>query len=353
MKHKWGRTFLPLKAPTQSISISALQPCSSPLPGWCVAGATAKLCNSSGSTDMPQSLSRRSRLRGGKWWQGSVTNRCPVNPRNWIWTGVVVRSVSSSPMLNGSLTKDQPWFLLSCLIKSARFLYFFFFLSKRKVFLLCRISWSRASPIRCEWQTTNLMQSAVVIIQPLVIDPAKHITSQMHFHIYYANGLGYCYIRHSEKENHYEWWLRWHIPNVIFLHDSWDIMTREHQRPYLNVVVHQSTQRLANIPKTYYSGLRCDERACHRSLCFAALSSTLSLWSHQCKCRLRSALHFVSFVSRQSCEQPANVKLNESRSARTPPVARHTVSPQLQRPADPTGAIANSTLEQKTPICVL
>lgn len=78
MNHQWGQTFLPLKAHTQSLLISALQPCSSPLPGWCVAGATAKLCNSAGSTDKFQCLSSRRRAQGQQTMAGLGSNRWPI-----------------------------------------------------------------------------------------------------------------------------------------------------------------------------------------------------------------------------------------------------------------------------------
>lgn len=90
MNHKWGQTFLPLKAHTQSLSISALQPCSSPLPGWCVAGATAKLCNSAGSTDRLQFLSGRTGFKDGKWWWSSkvAVTQLPQETRfGPLWSG--------------------------------------------------------------------------------------------------------------------------------------------------------------------------------------------------------------------------------------------------------------------------
>lgn len=78
MNHKHGQTFLPLKAHTQSLLISALQPCSSPLPCWCVSGATAKLCNSTGSTDKLQFLSCQRRAWGRQIMAGLTSNICPV-----------------------------------------------------------------------------------------------------------------------------------------------------------------------------------------------------------------------------------------------------------------------------------
>lgn len=82
LNHKRGQTFLPLKAHTRSLLISALQPRNSPLPGWCVAGATAKLCNSAGSTDKLQCLSSSRRTQGWQMTGGLSSNTCPVTPRN-------------------------------------------------------------------------------------------------------------------------------------------------------------------------------------------------------------------------------------------------------------------------------
>lgn len=71
--HKHGQTFRPLKAHTQSLLISALQPCSSPFPGWCVSGATAKLCNSTGSTDKLRFLSCHRRKAWGRKIMSELT----------------------------------------------------------------------------------------------------------------------------------------------------------------------------------------------------------------------------------------------------------------------------------------